>query len=335
MVKARKYVVKNYFEGVPKRDDYEIIDYELPNLQNGEILTKTEWISVDPYQRAYNRLNKIPYDQFGYQVAVVEDSKNPSYPIGTRIITHKGWCDYAILNPNELQKPPNMIYKLPNLKDLSPSLGIGAVGMPGATAYFGLLEICKPKVGETVVVTGAAGAVGSMVGQIAKIKGCRVIGFAGSDDKVEWLEKELGFDKAINYKTADIDKALKEAAPKGIDCYFDNVGGEISSVIISQMNAKGRVAVCGSISSYNEVSSNVVKAPILQPYIVSKELTIQGFIVTSFSKHWPEAFAQLVEWIKSGKLVTREYITEGFDKIYDAFIGMLAGNNFGKAIVKI
>ncbi|CAG4961162.1 unnamed protein product [Parnassius apollo] len=335
MVKARKYVVKKYFEGVPKRDDYEIVEYELPNLQNGEILTKTEWISVDPYQRAYNSFNKIPYDQFAFQVAIVEDSRNPSYPIGTRIVTHKGWCDYAILNPNEPQIPLNMIYKLPNLKDLSPSLGIGAVGMPGATAYFGLLEICKPKVGETVVVTGAAGAVGSIVGQIAKIKGCRVIGFAGSDDKVGWLEKELGFDKAINYKTADIDKTLKEAAPEGIDCYFDNVGGEISSIIISQMNAKGRVAVCGSISSYNEVSSNVVKAPILQPSIVFKELTIQGFLVKSFSKHWPEAFAQLVEWIKSGKLITREDITEGFDKIYDAFIGMLAGKNFGKAIVKM
>ena len=174
------------------------------------------------------------------------------------------------------------------MKGLSESLGVGAVGMPGATAYFGFLELCQPKAGETVVVTGAAGAVGSLVGQIAKIKGCKVIGFAGSDEKVQWMEKELGFDKAINYNTADAQVALKAAAPNGVDCYFDNVGGELRSIIIGQMNSRGRVSVCGSISSYNDDPSQMPKASILQPSIVGNQLKIEGFIATRWVHQWPE-----------------------------------------------
>ncbi|KPJ08829.1 Prostaglandin reductase 1 [Papilio machaon] len=335
MVKARKYVVKNHFKGVPKREDFELVEYELPPLKNGEILIKTEWLSVDPYQRAYNTKNKVPYDQFGFQVGVVQESKDPKFPVGTKVVTHKGWCDYTIAKDGVASGPVNNVYALPDLKGLSPSLGVGAVGMPGATAYFGFLEICKPKAGETVVVTGAAGAVGSLVGQIAKIKGCKVIGFAGSDDKVEWLEKELGFDKALNYKTVDIAKALKEAAPNGVDCYYDNVGGEISSIIINQMNTHGRVAVCGSISSYNDDVAKMPKATILQPALVFQQLTVRGFLVWEWYSRWQEGFSQIVDWIKSGQLKTREHVTEGFDNIFDAFIGMLAGENTGKAVVKV
>ncbi|XP_072931529.1 prostaglandin reductase 1-like [Epargyreus clarus] len=335
MVKARKYVVKRAFQGLPKREDFEVVESELPPISNGEILVKTEWVSVDPYQRAYNSRYPTPYDQFSFQVGVVQDSKDPRYPVGTRVVSHRGWCDYYVGTPGGTEKSLNSTYKLPDLKGLSPSLGIGAVGMPGATAYFGFLEICKPKEGETVVVTGAAGAVGSIVGQIAKIKGCRVIGFAGSDDKVQWLEKELGFDKVFNYKTVDVNKALKEAAPNGVDCYFDNVGGEISSIIIKNMNTYGRVSVCGSISAYNEDALEGPKASILQPSIVFKELKLEGFIVSRWIDRWPEAFADLTKWILSGQLKTREHVTDGFDNIYDAFIGMLAGENTGKAIVRI
>lgn len=309
-------------------------------MGNGDILVKTEWISVDPYQRAYNSHQKLPYDTFGFQVGVVEDSKNPKFPVGTRVVSHKGWCDYYVFNNTNnsgdgFLNTFDRVYKLPNLKGLSHSLGIGAVGMPGATAYFGFLDICKPKPGETVVVTGAAGAVGSLVGQIAKIKGCTVIGFAGSDDKVKWLEEELGFDKALNYKTVDVSLALKESAPNGIDCYYDNVGGEISSQIMSQMNDFGRVAICGSISSYNENLNNSPKASIIQPSVVFKQLKIEGFIVSRWLEHWSEAFSNLTEWILSGKLKVREHTTEGFDNIYDAFVGMLAGENYGKAVVKV
>ncbi|XP_021184250.3 prostaglandin reductase 1 [Helicoverpa armigera] len=334
MVKARKYVVKKHFEGLPKREDFEIVEYELPPIKNGEILVKVEWVSVDPYMRAYNSRYPTPYDQFGFQVGLVEDSKDPRYPVGTRVVSHKGWCDYTIIDPNDKNPAAGQVYKLPNLNGLSNSLGVGAVGMPGATAYFGFLEICQPKAGETVVVTGAAGAVGSLVGQIAKIKGCKVIGFAGSDDKVQWLE-EIGFDKAINYKTADVSAALKEAAPKGVDCYFDNVGGELSSIIINQMNDFGRVSVCGSISSYNADPANVPKAPILQPALVFKQLKIEGFLVWRWMNRQSEAHTQLIKWIQSGQLKPREHITEGFENIFDAFLGILNGENVGKAVVKL
>lgn len=336
MVKARSYVVVKKFKGVPKRDDFKIQEVELPRLDNGEVLIKAEWLSVDPYQRAYNIHLKVPYQMPGFQVGIVVDSKNPRFPVGARVVSHKGWCDYYVGNPTEVpSNPMDKIYKLPDLKGMSESLAVGYVGMPGATAYFGLLELCQPQPDETVVVTGAAGAVGSLVGQIAKVKGCRVIGFAGSDDKVDWLERDLGFHKAINYKTADIAKALKEAAPNGVDCYFDNVGGEISSIIINQMNDFGRVSVCGSISSYNEDPTNMPKATILQSATVGKQLKIEGFLVPRWANRWPEAFVDLVKWTKSGEIRTREHVTEGFDKIFDAFVGMLAGENFGKAVVKV
>ncbi|KAL0841456.1 hypothetical protein ABMA28_015142 [Loxostege sticticalis] len=330
MVKARKFVVKKAFKGTPKRDDFEIVEYELPPLKDGEILTKAVWISVDPSQYASAPLMVVPYDQFGYQVGVVVESKNLEYPIGTKVVSFEGWCDYAIVNPNA----PSHLQGLPE------SLGVGAVGMPGVTAYFGFLDICEPKAGETVVVTGAAGAVGSLVGQIAKIKGCKVIGFAGTDEKVKRLETELGFDKAFNYKTVDVIKALKGVAPEGIDCYFDNVGGELSSAIMSQMRVHGRVTVCGSMSAFKEDSlfdySNLPKATILQPFLPLNAVTIEGFVYTSveFSR-WHEAFDALTKWIKSGQLKAPEHVTEGFDHLYDALVGMLTGENYGKAVVKV
>ncbi|XP_047529425.1 prostaglandin reductase 1-like [Vanessa atalanta] len=338
MVKARKYVVEKYFDGIPKISDYRIVEYELPSLRNGEILLKAEWISIDPYIRAYNRMNKVPYDQFSFQIGIVQESLDPNYPVGTRVVTHKGWCDYTIVSDKKAPVkdiPNDILYKLQDLKGLSPSLGIGALGMPGATAYLAFLEICKPKKGETVVVTGAAGAVGSIVGQIAKIKGCKVIGFAGSDNKVNWLEKELGFDKALNYKTVDVQTALKSAAPNGIDCYFDNVGGEISSTIMAQMNKKGRVAVCGSISSYNADPSQMPKATIIQLPVILNELKIEGFIIWEWFDRWFEAFDQLTAWIRNGQLKTPEHVTDGFDNLFEAFIGMMSGDNFGKAVVKV
>ncbi|XP_064071964.1 prostaglandin reductase 1-like [Vanessa tameamea] len=338
MVKARKYIVEKYFDGIPKISDYKIVEYELPSLRNGEILLKTEWISIDPYIRAYNRMNKVPYDQFSFQIGIVQESLDPNYPIGTRVVTHKGWCDYTIVSDKKAPVkdiPNDILYKLQDLKGLSPSLGIGALGMPGATASLAFLEICKPKKGETVVVTGAAGAVGSIVGQIAKIKGCKVIGFAGSDNKVNWLEKELGFDKALNYKTVDVQTALKSAAPNGIDCYFDNVGGEISSIIMAQMNKKGRVAVCGSISAYNADPSQMPKATIIQLPVILNELKIEGFIIWEWFDRWFEAFDQLTAWIRNGQLKTPEHVTDGFDNLFEAFTGMMSGDNFGKAVVKV
>ncbi|XP_045485144.1 prostaglandin reductase 1-like [Pieris rapae] len=335
MVKARKYVVKRYFQGVPKKDDFELVEYELPQLKTGQFSVKAEFISVDPYMRAYGYRRPIPYDQFGFQIGTIIESKNPDFPVGCRVVNHQGWCDYSVVT--DLTENHSHVYLLPDLQGLPIELALGALGMPGVTAYFGFLEICKPKAGETVVVSGAAGAVGSIVGQIAKIKGCRVIGFTGSDDKVQWLEKELGFDKAINYKTADVNKALKDAAPKGVDCYFDNVGGELTAAIYKQMNLYGRVALCGCISSYNE-DPTTYKTSSLLPLILYKQLKVEGLIVSRWyepENRWPEAIAALAQWIKQGNIKARSHVTEGLDNLYDAFVGMLAGENMGKALVKV
>lgn len=337
MVWARKYVLKKHYTGAPKLSDYELVQYELPALKDGEILVKAEWIGVDPYLRGYNSVMEVPYDQFGLQVAIVQESKDPDYPVGSRVVSHKGWCDYTIIDTKAPVKevPWDIFYKLPDLKGLSPSLGVGAIGMPGATAYFVLIEDCQLKAGDTVVISGAAGAVGTIAGQIAKIKGCKVIGFAGSDIKVKWLENELGFDKVFNYKKVNIQTALKEAAPNGVDIYLDGVGGEISSMIISQMNTFGKVVTIGSISSYNSDPSQLPKVTILQPYILFKRLTIKGFIIWDEYKRWPEAFTNLINWVKEGKIKTPEHITEGFTNIFEAFSGMLEGENLGKAVVKV
>lgn len=207
--------------------------------------------------------------------------------------------------------------------------------MTGNTAYFGLLEICEPKEGEVVVVSGAAGAVGSLVGQIAKIKGCKVIGIAGSADKCEWITSELGFDHSINYKTESVDDLLKKYAPDGIDCYFDNVGGEISSFVINQMRHFGRISVCGSISSYNLPVSEWPLVPILQPAFVFRQLRMEGFLVHRYWNKWMTGLDQLKNWTIEGKIKCQETITEGFENMPQALIDVLLGRNTGKAIVNV
>lgn len=201
------------------------------------------------------------------------ESKHPKYTAGSKIFGQFGWESHSIVNPDDIKKDMPDFYVLPEMGNHPISLGLGYLGMPGNTALFGLNKICQPKPGETVAVTGAGGAVGTLVGQLAKLKGCKAIGFAGSDDKCQWLEKELGFDKVINYKSPNLYKELKAASPKGIDCYFDNVGGEISSIILSRMNLFGRVAVCGAISSYN---SEIPKVPAVQTVFVFKQLKMEG-----------------------------------------------------------
>lgn len=243
-----------------------------------------------------------------------------------------GWRTHTVVNPEtESQKP----YVLPKLGKLSASLGIGAVGMPGNSAYFGFLELCTPKEGETLVVSGAAGAVGSLVGQIGKIKGLRVVGIAGSNEKCRWLVDELGFDAAINYKTEDVAEALRKATPNGIDCYFDNVGGEISTIVMQQMNAFGRISVCGSITVYNAESPTFVQVPDLQKLFNWKQLRMEGFIVNRWNDRWQEGLKQMAEWIQQGKIKVEETVTEGFENMPAAFIGMLKGANTGKAVIKV
>lgn len=261
----------------------------------------------------------------------VIDTKNENFPKGSIVFAQVGWRSHSIVDPSNLEKA-NDFYILPDFGNEPQSLALGVLGMPGNTAYFGFLEICKPKKGETVVVTGAGGAVGSLVGQIAKIKGCKVIGFAGSDEKCKWLEDELGFDKVINYKNGDMEKALKEAAPEGIDCYFENVGGELGSIILHQMNLYGRISVCGGISGYND-KKVLVPSPAIA--INMNQLEVIGFVVHRWVDRWLEGIDQMLRWIQEGKIKYHETITLGFENTPKAFIEMMRGKNTGKAVVKV
>lgn len=264
----------------------------------------------------------------------VIESKNANFPKDALVYGVFGWRTHTIFNPNEKQNSVFEPHLLPSFGDHPISLGLGHFGMPGMTAYFGFLEICQPKEGEVVVVSGAAGAVGSLVGQIAKIKGCKVIGIAGSDEKCVWLKNDLGFDHTINYKTESVNDVLKKLAPNGVDCYFDNVGGEISSIVISQMRDFGRISVCGAVSVYTKPIDEQPKVPVLQPLFVFKQLRMEGFVVTRWWNQWPEGQKQLKTWTDDGKLKYRETITNGFENMPQALIAMLQGQNFGKAVVK-
>lgn len=276
------------------------------------------------------------YICFLFNLYRIIESKNSAFPKDAIIYGTLGWRTHTVFNPNVTQDPFSIpAYILPSFGDLPVSLGLGTLGMPGNTAQFGLLELIQPKSGDIVVVSGGAGAVGNLVGQIAKAKGCKVIGIAGSDEKCNWLTNDLGFDHAINYKTESVNDALKKYAPQGIDCYFDNVGGEISSTVINQMRDFGRIAVCGSISSYNLPYGQWPKAAIIQPTMVFKQLKMEGFLVQRFWSKWFDGIVQSKRWIDEGKLKYRETITEGFENMPQAFIDMLQGKNFGKAVVKV
>merc|ERR1719471_2328998 len=288
--------------------------------------------------RPYTMRMTPPFTMIGSSVAEVEESRHPKYPKGSTIIILAGWIERGVVNPDKMGKdsPGNTLGGIMPAPELGPSFNksllLGACGMPGNTAYFGLLELCDPQPGETVVVSGAAGAVGSLVGQIAKIKGARVIGYAGDDDKCAWLKK-IGFDEAINYKKVDIAESLNKAAPNGVDCYFDNVGGEMTATIISKMNTRGRVAVCGAISHYNE-KGGFSKVTDILPLLIGKEIKVEGFLVGRFIGRWVEGIKAMASWIGSGQVVVKETVVEGFEKMPEAFMGLFTGANTGKMIVK-
>merc|ERR1719348_654450 len=287
--------------------------------------------------RPYTMRMTPPFTMIGSSVAEVEESRHPKFKKGMTIIILAGWVERGIVNPDQMGKnsPGNTlggVIPAADVGTLSKSVLLGACGMPGNTAYFGFLEICEPKAGETVVVSGAAGAVGSLVGQIAKIKGCRVIGYAGTDQKCQWL-KSIGFDFAFNYKTFTVGDTLKTAAPEGVDCYFDNVGGEMSAAVMAAMNTRGRVSVCGAISHYNDVGGTSKTTDVL-PLCVFKELKVEGFMVLRWLERWMEGIKAMDDWIKTGDIKVEETVVEGFENTPDAFLGLFTGNNTGKMVVK-
>jgi NADPH-dependent curcumin reductase CurA len=318
--------------GKPAASDFKFEDIDMPSPKDGEVLLKTTYVSVDPYLRgrmsdakSYVAPFELNKPMSSAIIAEVTESKNPDFKVGDYITAGLEWKLFQTSNGKGLSKVDPSV---------SLTAYLGALGMTGLTALMGLQEIGKPKSGETLVVSGAAGAVGSIVGQIGKIMDCRVIGIAGSDEKVAALKSKFGFDEAINYKTTEnMQEAIAAAAPDGVDIYFDNVGGDISDAVIFNMNKYGRIAICGTISSYNDTEAS--KGPRLQPYILKNSMLMQGFIVSNYANKFPEGVKQLSEWLKAGKLQYSETIVNGFDQIPQAFMDLFEGKNDGKMVVKI
>ena len=329
----RKFTLAARPVGYPKPSDFDLVTEPIPVPEDGEVLVHTNYLSVDPYMRGRmnDRASYAPNVQIGEVmvgtvVGEVVASKNPDFQVGDIATGGLGWQEYGVSDGNNLRKVD------PTLAPISTALGI--LGMPGLTAYFGLLEICNPQAGETVFVSAAAGAVGSLVGQIAKIKGCCAVGSAGSDEKVDYVVDELGFDAAFNYKTTeDYGTQLAELCPDGIDAYFDNVGGAITDAVFPLINVKARVSICGQISQYNLEKPE--QGPRFLWHLIVKRAKIQGFLVFEFADKHDDGLRQMAEWIQSGKLKYREEITEGFENAPTAFIGMLKGSNIGKQLVKV
>jgi NADPH-dependent curcumin reductase CurA len=318
--------------GKPAVSDFKFENIDMPSPKDGEVLLKTTYVSVDPYLRgrmsdakSYVAPFELNKPMSSAIIAEVTASKNPDFKVGDYITSGLEWKLFQTSNGAGLTKVDPSV---------SLTAYLGVLGMTGLTALMGLQEIGKPKSGETLVVSGAAGAVGSIVGQIGKLMGCRVIGIAGSDDKTAALKSKFGFDEAINYKTTEnMQEAIGAAAPNGVDIYFDNVGGEISDAVVFNMNKYGRIAICGTISSYNDTEAS--QGPRLQPYILKNSMLMQGFIVSNYAEKFPEGIKQLSEWLKAGKLQYSETIVNGFDQIPQAFMDLFEGKNDGKMVVKI
>ncbi|MAN59156.1 MAG: NADP-dependent oxidoreductase [Flavobacteriaceae bacterium] len=329
----KSILLKSRPEGKPKTTDFEFSENEKPSPAEGEVLLKAKYVSVDPYLRGRMRDEKsyIPPFQVGAPIesgiiAEVMESKNDSYAVGDYVNGMLQWKQWQTSNGEGLQKVDGEKAPL--------SAYLGVLGLTGITAYVGLLKIGQPKQGETLLVSGASGAVGSVVGQIGKIKGCRVVGIAGSDDKIELMRSKFGYDAGINYETTDnMKQAIEGACPDGVDVYFDNVGGQTLDAALMNANRYARVVNCGAISLYNEQKQPT--GPRLEPVLVKKSIKMQGFIVRDFQEEFSNAISQLSQWLEEEKLTYEETIVKGFENIPQAFIDLFDGKNKGKMVVKV
>lgn len=325
----RRVVLASRPGGWVSEDNFRIESAAVPRPAPGEVLVKNLWLSLDPYMRgrmsdakSYVKGVDIGEVMVGQTVGEVLESKNPAFKPGDKVLTQLGWQLYGIsrevIKLDETQAP------------LSYYLGI--LGMPGMTAYFGLKEIGQPKAGETLVVSAASGAVGSVVGQLAKLAGCRAVGIAGGAQKCEYVTRELGFDACVDYKAGSLRGDLQGACPKGVDIYFDNVGGEILDTLLAQMNLFSRIVVCGLISDYNATEPYRIRN--IRAVLVNR-IKLQGMIVFDWKARYGEALAALAEYLAQGKLKYRESVLEGLENAPQGLIGLLKGRNFGKQLVKL
>jgi hypothetical protein len=330
-ITARRVILKSRPVGAPKPSDFALVEAPVPAPGEGEILCRTIYLSLDPYMRG--RISGVksyakgvdPGElMVGGTVGEVLESKHPGFKAGDVVQGYDGWQTHAV------SKGAGVRTLDPSQAPISTALGV--LGMPGMTAYVGLLDIGQPKPGETVVVSAASGAVGAVVGQIAKLKGCRVVGIAGAKEKCDYVVSQLGFDACVNYKTDELGPALQAACPKGIDVYFENVGGEITEAVVQLLNPFARVPLCGLISQYNATG------PITGPnwrVLLTNRVLVKGFIVSDHLDRMPAFLADVGRWVREGKIKYREDVVNGLDNAPAAFIGLLQGKNFGKLIVKV
>ena len=332
----RRIVLASRPEGEPTRGNFRLETGPVPRPGPDQVLLRTLWLSLDPYMRgrmsaarSYAKPVEVGDVMVGGTVSEVIESHHPQFRAGDIVEGYTGWQDYAVAAGSELNKVD------PQVAPISTALGV--LGMPGMTAYTGLLNIGRPEPGETVVVAAAAGPVGSLVGQIAKLKGCRAVGVAGGPEKCRYLVEELGFDAAVDHRAPDMAAKLGEACPKGIDIYFENVGGAVWSAVFPLLNDFARIPVCGLIAHYNDrdLPPGPDRMPLVMRAVLTKRLTLRGFIVWDFAAQGEEFKRTVGGWLREGRIKHREHVVEGLENAPDAFMGMLKGENFGKLLVRI
>ena len=318
-------------------DNFRLVEVPVPAVAEGQVLVRNHFLSLDPYMRgrmndakSYAQPQPLNAVMQGGTVGEVVESRHASYQAGDKVVGFGGWQQYCLVEGGA----PGMLRKV-DTTHIPLSAYLGAVGMPGVTAWYGLMQICQPKPGETVVVSAASGAVGSAVGQLAKAKGCRAVGIAGGADKCRYVVEELGFDACVDYKAHADPKALyqaiKDATPDGVDGCFENVGGPVFDAVLARMNAFGRIALCGMISGYDGEP-----IPLKQPQLLlTNRLSLRGFIVSEHMDLWPQALKELGTLVATGKLKYRETVADGIESAPEAFLGLLKGRNFGKQLVKL
>jgi len=332
MMRSRELHLKSRPVGLPQEEDFELVEIALPEINDGEVLVKNTWMSVDPYMRRrmgeeenYTEAFQLGAVLDGSAMGQVVESRHKKFSPGDHVYSMSGWREYFVSQGDDIWKR--------DVKSISPQVYLSLLGLPGITAYVGLLSLGQPKAGDTVFVSAASGAVGMVVCQLAKLQGCRVVGSAGSDEKTGWLMDEIGIDAAINYKTTKcLEEGLGQACPDGIDVYFDNVGGEHLEAALSHMKKFGRVMVCGLISHYNS-SDNT--GPRNFDQILIKSLTFQGFIVLDHWDKYKQFTQDMTQWIKEGKIISRDTTYLGLDNAPEALLGLFSGKNIGKMLVKL